>query len=147
MVHKAGIDVILGHLEGLIGPHLELSSLELFLIDRVFSGDVLAGLSVPAPARVRERKGLVACFFVDDRVPDGVEVANTFDAGVDPLRVATTVTLGVLVVDLGDGVKGLVKITHVVDNEAESERLLVTLVGESVLDLVNVGVAGRDSLK
>jgi len=40
-----------------------------------------------------------------------VQVADTVDVGVDPLGVATFVTLGVLIVDLSNGVQGLVDVT------------------------------------
>lgn len=73
-----------------------------------------------------------------------MEVANTLDARVDPLTVATTITLGVLGVDLRDSVKGLVDVANVVDDETEGKRALVILISEGVLDLRHVGAVGRN---
>ena len=68
-----------------------------------------------------------------------MEVANTTWLVGDPLLITTSVALGVFAVDLGGGVKRLMKIANVVDDEAESEGLLVVLVAEPLLDLLDVG--------
>ena len=45
-----------------------------------------------------------------------MQVADARDVWVDPLGVATTIALRVLVVDLRDGVEGLMNVAHVVDH-------------------------------
>jgi len=66
-----------------------------------------------------------------------VEVGGTANVG-DLVAVATAVTDGELVVDLGRGVKRLVNVTDVVDDEAEGERLSVIGVGVSCKDRSDV---------
>lgn len=67
-----------------------------------------------------------------------MEVANTTWLVGNPLLITTSVTLGVLAIDFGGGVERLMKIANVVDDEAESEGLLVVLVAEPLLDLLDV---------
>lgn len=68
-----------------------------------------------------------------------MQVADAADAGVDVFGVATAVTLGVLVVDLGHGVEGLVDVTNVVNHQTQSKRFLVIHIAEGALDLRDVG--------
>lgn len=70
-----------------------------------------------------------------------MEVASTADGG-KVLGVATTVTLGVVMIDAGDSVQGLVDVTEVVDDHAESEGPAVSINGE-VLGNLLVVVGGQ----
>lgn len=91
-------------------------------------------------------QGGVAGIGVDDRVPDCVQISDTADAGVDVFGVAAAVTLGVLVVDLGNGVEGLVDVTNVVNHQTQSKWFLVIHIAEGALDLRDVGAWRRDLL-
>ena len=74
-----------------------------------------------------------------------MEVASTLNVG-DPLTVATAVTLGEGVVDSRDGVKRLMEVSNVVDDQTEGKGLLVVDIIERVSDLVDVGAVGVDLL-
>jgi len=113
------------------------------LIDRVEDGFGLGVVGVVSPVSIAEGEGLVAAVLVQDRVPEGVKVADTADAGVNPFGVATPVALGVLCVDLSDSVEGLMEVTYEVDDKTEGERLLVGHFGEIGGDLGNVGAGGH----
>jgi hypothetical protein len=67
-----------------------------------------------------------------------VQVVGTVD-GWDFLGVATAVASWVLIVDLGGSMERLVNVSNVVDDQAESERLLVFLIAEGISDLLVVG--------
>ena len=75
-----------------------------------------------------------------------MQVANTLRRVGDPLLVATSVALGVLAIDFGCGVEWLMKVADVVDQEAESEGLLVVLVAEPLLDLFDIGGGARHGI-
>ena len=66
-----------------------------------------------------------------------MKVSNTIDVGIDPLRVATTVTLWVLVIDARSCVQRLMDITDVVDDETEGKGDLIVGVIKLLLDLIN----------
>ena len=72
-----------------------------------------------------------------------MQVANATWLVGDPLLVATSVALRILAIDFGGGVERLMKIANVVDDETESEGLLVVLVAEPLLDLFDVGRGAR----
>jgi len=82
----------------------------------------------------------VSTVVVGNGVPNGVEVRSTANAG-KVLLVTTGITRGVGWVNFRDGVKGLMNITNVVDDQAESERSGISLDWE-VLDDLLVVVAG-----
>lgn len=84
----------------------------------------------------------VAFVAVDNRVPEGVEVADTVFVG-DPIAVTAAVTLGELIINLRGGVQGLVDVTDVVDDETEGKRALVLLIGKAVLNLRDIGTVGN----
>lgn len=65
--------------------------------------------------------------FVDDCIPYRVEVLG-FIVGGELERVTTSVTSGVSLVDSSQTMKGLVNISHIVDEEAEGVRLAVFLI-------------------
>ena len=58
---------------------------------------------------------------------------------MDLLVVATTVTLRVSVIDLSCIMEGLVDVASVVDDEPQSERLLVFFIAEFLPDLLSIG--------
>ena len=74
-----------------------------------------------------------------------MEVASTVLGG-DLLRVATAVTRWVQGVDAGGRVEGLVHVADVMDDQAEGEGALVTLIGEPVSNLACVGGLGGADL-
>ena len=61
-----------------------------------------------------------------------------------PLTIATSVTFWEVAIDFGYGVKRLVEVTDIMNEEAESERPAINLIREPVLDLVVVDIVGRD---
>lgn len=72
-----------------------------------------------------------------------MKVANAINIGVDPLLIATTITLWVLIVDLSRGVEWLVQVADVVNDEAEGEGPLIGLLGEAVRNLLDIGASFR----
>jgi len=66
-----------------------------------------------------------------------VQVTGTANAG-EVLGVATSVTLGVVGVEAGGGVQGLMDVTNVMDDHAESEGSAITILGEVLGDLLPV---------
>ena len=81
--------------------------------------DVIDLLGVPVPAVCSERKSLIATVFVDDRVPDGMQVLHSGVVRVRYfLNVTAHVALHVCVVDFGGTMKGLMDITDVMDNHS-----------------------------
>lgn len=85
MVHEVRVDVGLGESERLVSPSLEFTGVNVGRFDGEISGEGLSLGGVPLPVRVVERSVGVAGVLVDDRVVDLVKVADTIDAGVDPL--------------------------------------------------------------
>ena len=80
----------------------------------------------------------LASVLVDDRVPDGVQVFGT-TLGWDLLGVTTAVASWEFIIDFRSRVQRLMNITNEVDDQAESEGLLVFLVLKVISDLLVVG--------
>lgn len=104
----------------MISPSLEVTLIQLALVDGVSTGDGAGLLGVPGPVGAAQRQVGESTVTVASGVPNGVQVAGTADVG-EVLVVATGVTVGVGVTDLSGRVEGLMDITDVVDNESESE--------------------------
>ena len=50
-----------------------------------------------------------------------MQVSDAVNVRVDPLLIATAIALWVLIIDLSSGVKRLVKVTNIVDDQTEGE--------------------------
>lgn len=127
------VNIRLGKLIADISPFLEVTVVHLALVDGVVVGDRLGSFSVPGPIRRGHGKVNVATVGIGKRVPHGVQVGCTANVG-QVLEVATGITVGVAIRNLGGSVEGLVDIASVVDNQAESERSGVLLIREVVLN-------------
>ena len=143
---EASINEVLGDLEALVSPSLVLAAFDLIIriIDVVFAGEVGGNAGEMVPVAVTKRKVGVTCIFVQDRVPNSVEISCAIFVG-NPLVIATAVTGGVVVIDLSNGVERLVSVTDVVDDQTEGERYLIDLIAEPILDLLIVGVVRGDA--
>jgi len=124
---------------GLLGPFVEVTIIYFSSINGEFSNHSTYFRSIGFPSTGSEREFGEPLVSIADRVPDGMEVGDTGFGGVrNVLEVATSISLGVGVTDLGSGVKRLMDITGVMDDKAEGKGLLVSDGREVALNLLIV---------
>ena len=127
--HHTWIDLSLSDLKRFVGPLLELSRIELRVVNWVLARPQFFSRGVPVPVGVVERQIGVPAVQVLQRVPHGVQIGSTADVRqVD--QVATGVTVGVVIVDQRRRVQRLVDVAHIVDQKAKRKRSGIILVGE-----------------
>jgi hypothetical protein len=121
--------VALGDFKALISPLLEVAVIKLALRDGVGTGDTLALRGVPGPQAAAHWQFWVPTVFVGQRVPGRVQVAGAANVW-QVLEVAASITIRVVVVHERRGVKRLVNITHIVDDQSEGEGTSISLLRE-----------------
>lgn len=131
------VDSSLGEIEALISPRLEVTGVQQVLVNGVLGAGGRRGGRVPGPVAVGKGEGGGASVLVSNRVPHSVQVVGAVFGG-NRLGIATAVTTGVGAVNFGNSVEGLMDVTNVVDNQAESDGASIGLIGEVMLDLLVV---------
>jgi len=76
---------------------------------------------VPVILRLAQGHSREASILIGNRVPDGVEAADSIDDLGQVFGVATSISLGVLGIDFRDVVEWLMDVTCVMDHESQSE--------------------------
>jgi hypothetical protein len=99
------------------------------LADFVLGGHGLLGWTVPGPVGAGERKLRERGILVGNGVPHSVQVVSTVNGGKF-LTVTTSITTGVVAVNFGNSVEGLMDVTNVVDNKAQGKGTSISFIWE-----------------